>query len=1406
MYWNRFIGIEPLAHSDSDFKSVVNHLDTQYKLGLQKSMEKDACGKAEAPISQIRKKALEFYEAIDLGNPPELFEITLDLKVIDDPFGIKTLTSYDWTRVYLVRVVADKSDTGSAGDSAVYEWYLLDGESTVLHVLNAKLKGIKIDDLKLAAEYLDFFCSFLCVQEGVFALIQSEDDLNDLENADLFEPVLFPRRQYAVFRDVGPYARVPWATVEQELRRKLKEKVIKSLIRLLQSKASNNQSASDGRTTNQRATQELKEGGKEDRLVLDDLVLFDEEVREASFEVTRSGKVTMKTDSEFLGDLQVRRHTTLRHGRSGVILFTKNASRKRVTAATFKDYVTSAVRVSSFYNVLIEESVRFDPTDHINGLECLDVHFLGRVTFDHCNVSAVFRFEDCKFLGGFHAPGANFNSQVSFKSTETYSLPEVERRKQTQETQDEADWSDGPDGAYPIALDMNHAKVAGSLTLERVTAYGSVSCRHLTVKADANFSGLQVLPLVDCIVSVENEKTSKRYKAARARGPVLLDLQRSFFAGSLNLGIWIDRDRKSKNVPGFERTKKPNRRRVTVCGDCRFDTMSIGKSLIIEGLAVVKPQEKEVDLSQLGSGAWDRKLSMSNIRVKGNIQSWEYDSWDLAGAMINPPLLVDGSIDLKWSRVEGYTDLRGSHVTGNLDCAGMRAAWLILEHSRLSDVEANDEARRRTEEVAWAKYSIVDPAYRPTPVGNAPKKWIDQFVERMSIIQGNLNLGNAIIPGGVQLRGVSIGKSIDVYLGAELGAISALPCFGIYTEFAETLEESGAKRQIPVKRTVVKQSAWLGRLSIRDSTLAGPLNLWGAKIGPTGTQVQNVAPKPVIDIATSRLQGGLYLHARSRWEGQETIFQLLGAGQHWRDSLESTEVHTEWTDHCGFRWIDPCGFVPEFQTFDVGLANYFWTTVSDVFHTTVNGDVDIQASEIGADLDLSNTHISRRVRLNDSYVKCDVRAVTCLEELDNQVTALQGSAQAVALGATLQTHCSCFEFQSLRCDGDLMLAGLAVAGKVDGRNAVVRGHGEFVYFDIDAAVDMEAEIKGDLNLCGFEVGLLKIGGRSFAKSGTIDLARATISTLEICGLLPEKLTKEINLQSIKVNHWEIMKSEQEKQEEAILRLLGCTKKHYDSWPYKSIENWLSAKGEDNAAKAVFRDKNWREWTIQGCSINKSIFEEAKLKILPALLCVIVLAGSIAVSVWPWSQFTASVASIWFFIIVLPIIFRIGSWTWHWGIKRWIWGRFMGFGTVLRNAVLLWLVLSIGLALVLSDSRNVQPTFAAINAGLTKIKFDDFTVDQIAYEIQNARDELKNQHPDEEEWGFWNHGFWLALDITVPLVPFNLHDEWEPRESSEKTFMPQWMPPKTLANCLTLISWIIWSLIATALAGAMWVRK
>lgn len=1253
-----------------------------------------------------------------------------------------------------MRTSGDPSTAKSSNSGDGYEWHMLDGENTILHALNAKFGGIKIANSELASEYLDFFCSFLCGEEGLFVLIQDVTELEQIDDDDLFEQALFESRHYIVHQEPKQFpAELGW----ENIRNRLGEKV-----------SSVNAISSDDETRDE----------TEPRLkTFKRVILYGRDFFESSFEISESGRVEMAEDHRIVtsneqwssSDLAVRTFTTMTLPDSGLVLFTKSNRRESMSAGDFMEKMRTTGGFLRASNVLITGDVMFSPAEERMGFECDNVRFLGNVTFDHCRVLSVLRFNQCRFLGSVCAPGTLFESQVILKYSDIFALPRIGKVSYFQKNKLKVEIPRPGEqrGIYACALNLDHARVEGNLSLERLTAHGSVSCRHLTVQSDANFCGLQVLPLVDSNGNSSNKKSkpSKAYKAASASGPVLLDLQRSAVTGAVNLGISIDRQGGVKRNRGLRQT------RVTVCGDCRFDTMSIGKSLIIEGLAVVKLKGEKVDHSEFGLGIWDRNLTMSNVKVQGNIQSWEYESFDLAGATINPPLFIDGTIDLKWSRVTGYVDLRGSHVTKKVDCIGMSAAWLTLGPSQVEVISADNSGIEEAGEIDWANYSLTA-AHQPKVQGNASADWIEHFQRRMSIIQGNLELGNAIIPGGVTLTGATVEGTVDICLGAQLGQVKALPVLGVRRE-AE-------------KRTVVKQTAFLGRLSIRDSTIAGPVYLWSTRIGSEDAGGQDKAPRPVIDITTSKLKGGLYLHARSNWEGRRVVRELLDAGKHWSDDKVTS---TDWVDHQGTS-------VPK-NSFEDGADAYFWQTIPDVLHTSVKGDVDILASDLGADLDLTNTDVKGRIRINDSYVKCDVRAVTCLQELEPKSKAVNGSKQGQALHTELKTECSQFEFQAIRCDGDLMLAGLAVAGEVDGRNAVVRGHGEFVHGNKQAA------IAGDLTLCGFEVGLLKIGGQSFQNSGTIDLARATISTLEISLPLPS----EINLQSIKVGYWKVGTEPGGGKD---LELLEASKP-YDSWAYKSLENARAAEGNDDLADKIHVARNKKELAEaekkSASTTNKPL----------EISCAALIGMGVLISPsWPWLACIlclVGIIALAHYIKTGESFFPLPPW-----LKRSVWdrvilGNIMGFGTRLFPAFCAWLLLAFSLGVVLSNPRNVQPTFAAVNVGIGKVKLDADSAADAGAQIRKMRAELQKQwRPQEQEWGFWNHGLWLALDITVPLIPFNLHDEWEPKDTTEGTVFPccsySEMPvaPKTLANWFVPASWIIWTLIATGMAGVIRTRN
>lgn len=1400
MYWNRLKELSALSPKDPNYQAVLKYLAHQFNIKSERVVTQQQPGSTQSqtiqPILHVKQKSLEFYKEGSSGQLPVLFEVAVDLSLIDESAPNKELTNYKWTHVYVVRAPKPAKGPEEEEDSKTQlpvstekvgapkesepsrEWYLLDGESQVLHELNARFGKIDIENDGHAREYLDFFSSFLCAEEGVFAFLEDSEDLKDIEDSLTFKKALFENHYY-VIRGRSKRFLPKWDAIKTELEgalnaRKLEEENLKS---------------------NGLEPVSTDSGGTTYRMIKH-LVLYGRNIFDATFKVSDSGSVEMTEDTPKYGDLEVKLHTTFLHRKSGLILFTKSDTKTEIPAFRFMNHAKRSAYPLS--NLLVVGDVEFKPGEILTAIECSNLQFLGNVLFDHCQVSNVFRFEGCQFLGTFGAPGTRFSSQVSVKHSEIYALPEISREGPQTASKPKRDRPEllrpsQKEAEHAVALILDYARIDGSLSLECLTAFASVRCRHLTVQSDANFSGMQVIPLVDEMDEQDKAERKKlevqfgiahkdfKFRAVGAGGPVLFDLQRSSFTGSLSLGTWTD----NAVIKGAESL---SRRRVTVCGACRFDTLSIGKSMIIEGLAIVSPKKDEV---WCRGGDYDPPLTlnMSSVTVKGNIQSWDYDSWDATRERISPPVLVDGAIDLKWSVIDGYVDLRMTHVTRDLDCIGMRAAWLTLEPSDVRDVTEKDDERRRCGEIPWAKYSVVDESPLPRVSDNASSKWSKQFVARMSVIKGDLKLANVTIPGGLTLTGATIGGTVDVRLGSHLGQIKALPAFGICTEFEKLKEKE--EDEPPLKRLVIKRNAFLGRLSIRNSTVAGPLDLWGACLGSAAAS--NAARKPVIDIATSDLKGGLYFHPRSSWEGQDVVSKSLTGVRNWRDN---PAIETEWSDHSGYKWIDRCGLVPDFRNFENGQSNYFWVTVSNIFHTTVNGDVEIMASDIRADLDLSNTRVCGRIRLNDSHVRCDVRALVCLQELDAKLKTPSQSEQGAALHTELQTQCSHFEFQSLRCDGDMILAGLATDGDVDGRNAVVRGHAEFF------SESGQATIAGNLNLCGCEVGLLQIGDQSFRDEGkgmTIDLARATIATFKIREPLPEAI-KQINLQGIKVGHWESTE---------FLSLLKATKP-YDSWAYKSIENWLAAKGNDDKAEDVFRAKNLAEWDVQAEIIKDLFARETNLdKVWPAILCAMVLVASMAISIWPWSQF-ALLGAVGGLLYFLRRLIRVSLlWLWHQVGKKWIWGKGMGFGTVLSRAVLFWALLSLGLALVLSKRENVQPTFAAVNAELGKTELGKT---ELGSKIQLTRNELKKQIPQEREWGFWNHGLWLALDITVPLVPFNLHDEWEPRESTERTVMPccsrgeMLLAPKTLANGLVLISWGIWTLIATGMASVIRTRK
>lgn len=220
MYWNRLKDGSKLSPEQPDFHSVIEYLDDQYSLRLEDKLKEYPLEQQNAPIRSIKRKQLWFYKKFSdpsplagqnphdsnsseskssaQAKPPELFEVELDLSAIDERYGDKTLTNYEWTRVYVVRVPKDNVEDEAKSSTHGYEWYLLDGESTVLHTLNAKFGGINVSDPLLLKEYLDFFCSFLRAAEGVFVHINDAEELTGLDDENQFEMTLFESRHFIV--------------------------------------------------------------------------------------------------------------------------------------------------------------------------------------------------------------------------------------------------------------------------------------------------------------------------------------------------------------------------------------------------------------------------------------------------------------------------------------------------------------------------------------------------------------------------------------------------------------------------------------------------------------------------------------------------------------------------------------------------------------------------------------------------------------------------------------------------------------------------------------------------------------------------------------------------------------------------------------------------------------------------------------------------------------------------------------------------------------------------------------------------------------------------------------------------------------------------------------------------------
>lgn len=120
MYWNRLNApnVSRLAPEDDDYNLVVRHLDFQYKLGLEAAlgMSRSDSAKNPSPVVQMKKKPLTFYRddssvehslsqtaqggrlpysaIASSSTPAELFEVEVNLSVIEKRFGDTNLTNF----------------------------------------------------------------------------------------------------------------------------------------------------------------------------------------------------------------------------------------------------------------------------------------------------------------------------------------------------------------------------------------------------------------------------------------------------------------------------------------------------------------------------------------------------------------------------------------------------------------------------------------------------------------------------------------------------------------------------------------------------------------------------------------------------------------------------------------------------------------------------------------------------------------------------------------------------------------------------------------------------------------------------------------------------------------------------------------------------------------------------------------------------------------------------------------------------------------------------------------------------------------------------------------------------------------------------------------------------------------
>lgn len=297
-------------------------------------------------------------------------------------------------------------------------------------------------------------------------------------------------------------------------------------------------------------------------------------------------------------------------------------------------------------------------------------------------------------------------------------------------------------------------------------------------------------------------------------------------------------------------------------------------------------------------------------------------------------------------------------------------------------------------------------------------------------------------------------------------------------------------------------------------------------------------------------------------------------------------------------------------------------------HAVISGDIKIDGNtEIGGELDLTNTIVNGSIAIKDSHITGDVKIrsnVTLLDEPPSQMT-LRAAEEGMSSGRLLQARARSLNLSMLTCDNDIDLTGLSLetpdhkghAGGIRARDLSVKGKVELVaVYATDSCLFQDQDLRdtnytvttpdeqgkkwrhvaycsipGFADFSGVKAGIFQASAHSFDNEAACEsdlkqcglrLASAEIWELLIIDVRPGEVTRSghkvevegdffpvpIDLGEVKVEVWSIGKPDRPRAER-YLRLLSNDKRLRRS-TYRNVELRLRNRGHEEDADTIYR--------------------------------------------------------------------------------------------------------------------------------------------------------------------------------------------------------------------------------------------